>query len=62
LSPEKKNSKQIHWHIEVYPLINFWSGLERGYGIFLNTDSPEQDAKILGAACRKELASLVGIE
>ena len=62
LSPEKKNSKQIHWHIEVYPLINFWSGLERGYGIFLNTDSPEQDAKILGAACRKELANLVGIE
>ena len=62
LSPEKKNSKQIHWHIEVYPLINFWSGLERGYGIFLNKDSPEQDAKILGAACRKELANLVGIE
>ena len=62
LSPEKKNSRQIHWHIEVYPMINFWSGLERGYGIFLNTDSPEQDAKILGAASRKELASLVGIE
>ena len=62
LSPEKKNSRQIHWHIEVYPLINFWSSLERGYGIFLNTDSPEKDAKILGAASRKELASLVGIE
>ena len=61
LSPEKKNSKQIHWHIEVYPLTNSWSGLERGYGIFLNNSSPEKDAEILGAACRKELANLVGI-
>ena len=62
LSPEKKNSKQIHWHIEVYPLTNYWSGLERGYGVFLNADSPETDAESLGAASRKELASLVGIE
>ena len=62
LSPEKKNSKQIHWHIEVYPLTNYWSGLERGYGVFLNADSPETDAKSLGAASRKELASLVGID
>ena len=62
LSPEKKNSRQIHWHIEIYPLIKPWSGLERGYGIFLNTTTPEQDALILGASCRKELAALVGIE
>ena len=62
LSPEKKNSRQIHWHIEVYPMTNFLSGLERGYGVFINPDSPEADAKILGAASRKELASLVGIE
>ena len=62
LSPEKKNSKQIHWHIEVYPLINFWSGLERGYGVFVNPNSPEQDAEILGVASRKELANLVGID
>ena len=62
LSPEKKNSRQIHWHIEVYPLTNSWSGLERGYGIFLNDSSPEKDAEIFGAACRKELANLVGIE
>jgi UDPglucose--hexose-1-phosphate uridylyltransferase len=26
LSPEKKNSRQIHWHIEVYPQTNKWSG------------------------------------
>ena len=62
LSPEKKNSRQIHWHIEVYPLTGYWSGLERGFNVFLNTSSPENAAQTLGAACRKELASLVGIE
>ncbi|RNJ79626.1 MAG: galactose-1-phosphate uridylyltransferase [Nitrosopumilus sp. H8] len=61
LSPEKKNSRQIHWHLEVYPITRSWSGLERGYGIFLNDVSPEQAAEKLGAACRKELANLVGI-
>jgi len=61
LSPEKKNSRQIHWHIEVYPLSNSWSGLERGYGVFLSTISPEKAAETLGSACRKALASLVGI-
>jgi len=61
LSPEKKNSRQIHWHIEVYPITKPWSGLERGYGIFLNDISPEEAAEKLGAASRKELANLVGI-
>ena len=61
LSPEKKNSRQIHWHIEVYPLTDAWSGLERGYGVFLNKISPEKAAETLGASCRKELAGLVGI-
>ncbi len=61
LSPEKKNSRQIHWHIEVYPLTSAWSGLERGYGVFLNSVAPEKAAEQLGAACRKELAGLVGI-
>ncbi len=61
LSPEKKNSRQIHWHIEVYPLTSAWSGLERGYGVFLNSIAPEKAAEQLGAACRKELAGLVGI-
>jgi len=61
LSPEKKNSRQIHWHIEVYPITDAWSGLERGYGVFLNKTSPEEAAEKLGAASRKELAALVGI-
>jgi len=61
LSPEKKNSRQIHWHIEIYPITKHLSGLERGYGIYLNDISPEKAAEKLGAACRKELANLVGI-
>jgi UDPglucose--hexose-1-phosphate uridylyltransferase len=61
LSPEKKNSRQIHWHIEVYPQTNKWSGLQRGFGIYVNTVSPETSAEVLGSACRKELAGLVGI-
>jgi UDPglucose--hexose-1-phosphate uridylyltransferase len=61
LSPEKKNTRQIHWHIEIYPITKSYSGLERGYGIFLNDVSPEEAAEKLGAACRKELANLVGI-
>lgn len=61
LSPEKKNSRQIHWHIEVYPQLNTWSGLERGFGVYLNHVQPEKAAEVLGSACRKELAGLVGI-
>lgn len=61
LSPEKKNSRQIHWHIEVYPQTNKWSGLQRGFGIYVNAISPESSAEILGSASRKELAGLVGI-
>ena len=62
LSPEKKNNRQIHWHIEVYPITHPSSGLERGFGVFLHTVSPEQAAEKLGAASRKELAKVVGIE
>jgi UDPglucose--hexose-1-phosphate uridylyltransferase len=61
LSPEKKNSRQIHWHIEIYPQLNTWSGLERGFGVYVNIIRPEKSAEILGSACRKELAELVGI-
>jgi UDPglucose--hexose-1-phosphate uridylyltransferase len=61
LSPEKKNSRQIHWHIEVYPQLSTWSGLERGFGVYVNQIRPEKSAEILGSASRKELAGLVGI-
>ena len=48
--------------VEVYPHTTPWSGLERGFGIFLNEFSPEKAAEELGIACRKELSLLVGIE
>ena len=51
---KRKNSKQIHWHVEVYPQTIPWSGLEYGFGIFLNDLTPEKAAEELGSACRKE--------
>ena len=54
--------KQIasrYWHVEIYPVMEPMSGLERGYGIHLNNISPEDAAKKLGVTCRKELAILV---
>jgi len=30
--------------------------------VFVNTTSPEESGQVLGAASRKELANLVGIE
>jgi UDPglucose--hexose-1-phosphate uridylyltransferase len=61
-SSEKKTTKQIHWHIEVYPRKSTWSGLELGGGIYVNDISPEGAAQVLGAGSRKELAQLVGIK
>jgi UDPglucose--hexose-1-phosphate uridylyltransferase len=60
-SSEKKTTKQIHWHIEVYPRRQHWTGLEIGGGIFVSDVSPEAAAQVLGASARKELAQLVGI-
>jgi UDPglucose--hexose-1-phosphate uridylyltransferase len=60
-SSEKKTTKQIHWHIEVYPRNFSWSGLELGGGIYVNELSPEAAAQVLGASARRELAQLVGI-
>ena len=60
-SSEKKTTKQIHWHIEVYPRKTQWAGLELGGGIFASEVSPEAAAQVLGASARKELAQLVGI-
>ncbi|MFZ0253944.1 MAG: galactose-1-phosphate uridylyltransferase [Nitrososphaeraceae archaeon] len=62
LSPEKKNSRQIHWHIEVYPQLHNWSGLERGFGVYVNHVSPERSAQVLGSAARKEFGDVIGIK
>ena len=62
LSPETKNTKQIHWHVEVYPITEEWSGLERGYGIYVNSKSPEDAASELGGLCRREVAVMVDVD
>lgn len=60
-SSEKKTTKQIHWHIEIYPRSTVWSGLELGNGIYVNNVSPESAAQLLGSSSRRELAQLIGI-
>ena len=62
ISSEKKTTKQIHWHIEVYPQIVKWAGMERGNGVYVNPVTPEKAAETIGAAARKELAQIIGIE
>ena len=61
LSPEKRVSRQLHWHIEVYPVTGPQTGLERGYGVHVHRTTPEDAASALGASCRREMARLVGI-
>jgi len=46
-SPEKKTSKQIHWHLEIYPRLFRRAGLDRGMGIYVNTVPPERAAEEL---------------
>ncbi|MDG6905299.1 MAG: DUF4921 family protein [Nitrososphaerota archaeon] len=61
ISSEKKTTKQIHWHVEVYPQVVKWAGLEQGSGVFINPVPPEEAAKLIGSAARKEIALLIGI-
>jgi UDPglucose--hexose-1-phosphate uridylyltransferase len=61
ISSEKKTTKQIHWHIEVYPQILKWAGLEKGSGVYINPVAPEEAARVLGSSSRKEIAQIVGI-
>ena len=52
-SPEKKTSKQIHWHIEVYPRLSERMGVEIGTGVYVNRIPPEQAAKELSQVIDK---------
>jgi len=61
ISAEKKITRQLHWHIEVYPNKKEWGGLEKGMGVFVNEVSPEEVATLFGAYSRKELATLIGV-
>jgi len=61
ISSEKKTTKQIHWHIEVYPQIVKWAGLERGSGVFVNPVPPEVAALQLGACARRQISAMIGV-
>lgn len=54
-SPEKRTSRQIHWHIEVYPRLGGFDGFERGTGIYVNTVAPEDAVKALRDVATKIL-------
>lgn len=62
ISPEKRTTKQLHWHIKVYPRLTTYAGLELGSGIFVNPVPPEQACSVIGVAARKEHAKVYGIE
>lgn len=62
ISPEKRTTKQLHWHIEVYPRLTTYAGLELGSGVYVNPVPPEQACNILAVAARKEHAKMYGIE
>ena len=61
-SPERKNTRQMHWHLEVYPASQPPTALEKGFGVAVSDTSPEEAAKRLGAASRDELATIMGVE
>jgi UDPglucose--hexose-1-phosphate uridylyltransferase len=61
ISSEKKTTKQIHWHIEVYPQVIKWAGLEQGSGVFVNPIAPEVAAQQLGASARRQISTLIGV-
>ena len=54
-SPEKRITRQIHWHIEVYPRLRGFDDFERGTGIYVNTVTPENAVKALRDAATKIL-------
>ena len=61
ISSEKKTTKQIHWHIEIYPQVVKWAGLERGSGVYINPVPPETAAQLLGASARRQISLLIGV-
>ena len=60
-SEKKKDSWNLHWHIEVYPGAPVSLGMSQGFGISLCDVSPEDVAKKLGAVGRAEFAAMVGV-
>lgn len=62
LSPERKNTRQVHWHVEVYPGAMRPTALEMGFGVVTSNIPPEDAARRLGAAGRDEMAAIMGVE
>ena len=48
------SDRRYHWHIEVYPRLAIWAGFEKSTGMFINVVSPEEAARSLREALRKE--------
>lgn len=61
LSSEKKKTFRLHWHIEVYPHTTGYAGMDKGFGISLCDISPEDAAKDLSVASRREWVNAVGV-
>ena len=51
-------SPKLHWHLEVYPQLAKWAGLERGARVYVNQVSPESAARLLREASARELSRL----
>jgi len=57
-SPEKKITKKIDWHIEVYPVTRPWGELERGVKVYEILTAPEKAAEKLRYHAKREFAQL----
>ncbi|MEM4312284.1 MAG: galactose-1-phosphate uridylyltransferase [Nitrososphaerales archaeon] len=57
-SPEKKITKKIDWHVEIYPTLRAWGSLEKGMGIYEIQVSPEVAAEKLRQYAKREFADL----
>lgn len=62
MSSEKKSTKQIHWHIEVYPRMQHEDSLGNRTDIYVNNILPEEAAKILSKHSTEVWAKQVGID
>lgn len=47
-----------HWHVEVYPSLTIWAGLEKSTGVFINTVPPEDAAESLKKSFKLEEIAL----
>ncbi|MCK4952233.1 DUF4921 family protein [Candidatus Bathyarchaeota archaeon] len=58
IAPTELERNFYHWHIEVYPKLTIWAGLEKSNGVFVNTVMPEEAAKMLRKAFQREETQL----